>query len=34
MELKQIPFEPAHVVGTIVYVAVEHQSRRLPFDYR
>ena len=25
MELKQIPFEPAHVVGTIVYVAVEHQ---------
>lgn len=25
MELKQIPFEPAHVVGTIVYVAVGNQ---------
>ena len=25
MELKQIPFEPVHAVGTIVYVAVEQQ---------
>ena len=25
MELKQISFEPVHAVGTIVYVAVEHQ---------
>lgn len=25
MELKQIPFEPVHAVGTIVYVAVENQ---------
>ena len=25
MELKQIPFEPVHAVGTIVYVAMEHQ---------
>ena len=25
MELKQIPFEPVHAAGTVVYVAVEHQ---------